>query len=48
MGETRDPLTAKSLPIADIMHKAGVDEAQSPEILDIVKLLEKYGVIEVQ
>ncbi len=40
--------TAKFLTIADIMHKAGVDKSHSPEILDIVKLLEKYGVIEVQ
>ena len=40
--------TAKSQTITDIMHKAGVDKAHSPEILDIVKLLEKYGVIEFQ
>ncbi|MGD8540636.1 MAG: hypothetical protein PVI66_18130 [Candidatus Aminicenantes bacterium] len=40
--------TAKPQTITDIMHKAGVDKAHSPEILDIVKLLEKYGVIEFQ
>jgi len=36
-----DPLT-----IADIMRKADLDEALAPEILDIVQLLEKHGVIE--
>ncbi len=36
-----DPLT-----IADIMHKADLDEELAPEILDIVQLLDKHGVIE--
>lgn len=40
--------TAKFQTVAEIMHKAGVDKSQSPEILDIVELLEKYGVIEVK
>ena len=38
--------TAKPLSIADIMAKADVDEAYTPEVLDIVQLLENYGVIE--
>jgi predicted ArsR family transcriptional regulator len=37
---------ARSLSVAEIMHKAGVDETLAPEILDVVQLLEKYGVIE--
>ena len=37
---------ADSLPIADIMRKANVDEELAPEILDIVQLLEKYEIIE--
>jgi hypothetical protein len=37
--------TAEFLTIAEIMQKAGVDKIQSPEILDIVELLETYGVI---
>ena len=36
------------LSLADIMHKAGVEQELAPEILDIVELLEKYGVIEVE
>jgi predicted transcriptional regulator len=36
-----DPLT-----VAEIMQKASVDAALAPEILDLVQLLEKYGVIE--
>jgi len=39
---------AEPLSIAAIMHKAGVDGALLPEILDIVGLLERYEVIEVQ
>jgi predicted transcriptional regulator len=38
--------TAKPLSIADIMTEADVDEAHAPEVLDIVQLLENYGVIE--
>ncbi|MFN2283417.1 MAG: hypothetical protein ACK2UQ_03285 [Anaerolineae bacterium] len=38
--------TAKPLSIADIMTEADVDEAYTPEVLDIVQLLENYGVIE--
>ncbi len=37
---------AEPLPVADIMRKAGLDESQAPEILDLVQLLEKYAVIE--
>jgi len=40
--------TAEFLTIAEIMHKSGVDKIHSPEILDIVELLEKYGVIQVK
>ena len=40
--------TAEFLTVTEIMQKAGVDKSQSPEILDIVKLLEEYGVIEVR
>lgn len=40
--------TAEFQTISEIMQKAGVDKAQSPEILDIVELLEKYGVIVVK
>jgi len=40
--------TAEFLTISEIMQKAGVDKAYSPEILDIVELLEKYGVIKVK
>jgi len=39
--------TAEFLTITKIMDKAGVDKIHSPEILDMVELLEKYGVIEV-
>jgi predicted transcriptional regulator len=39
---------AEYLSIVDIMGKAGIDEDLAPEILDIVELLEKYKVIEVQ
>jgi len=34
--------------IAEIMQKSGVDKIHSPEILDVVELLEKYGVIQVK
>ncbi|UCC41279.1 MAG: hypothetical protein JSV96_07610 [Candidatus Aminicenantes bacterium] len=40
--------TAEFLTIAEIMQKTGVDKVHSPEILDIVELLEKYGVIELK
>lgn len=39
---------AEFLSLADIMHKAGVEQGLAPEILDIVELLEKYNVIEVE
>jgi predicted transcriptional regulator len=39
---------AEYLSLADIMHRAGVDERFAPEILDIVELLDKYGVIEAE
>jgi len=38
---------AEALTVAEIIRKAGVDEEVTPEILDIVDLLEKYEVIEV-
>jgi hypothetical protein len=37
---------AEYLSISEIMRKAKVDATFSPEILDIVELLEKHGVIE--
>ncbi len=37
---------AEPLSVAEIMRKAGVDDALAPEILDLVQLLEKYAVIE--
>ncbi len=40
--------TAEFLTIAEIMKKAGVDKIHSPEVLDIVEMLEKYGVIKVK
>jgi hypothetical protein len=40
--------TAEFLTISEIIQKAGVDTSHSPEIIDIVELLEKYGVIEVK
>ena len=40
--------TAEFQTIAEIMQKTGVDKVHSPEILDIVELLEKYGVIKVK
>ena len=39
---------AETLTVAEIMQKAGVTEELTPEIMDIVDLLEKYDVIEVQ
>jgi len=39
---------AESLTVAEIMQKAGVTEELTPEIMDIVDLLNKYAVIEVQ
>jgi DNA-binding MarR family transcriptional regulator len=38
---------AAPLPVAEIMRKAGLEEAMAPEILDLVQLLEKYAVIEI-
>ncbi len=40
--------TAEFQTILQIMQKAGVDKAHSPEILDIVELLEEYGIIAVK
>jgi hypothetical protein len=40
--------TAEFLTIDEIMQKADVDKIHSPEILDIVNLLEKYAVITVK
>lgn len=37
---------AAPLSIAQIMHKAALDESCAPEIADLVQLLEKYAVIE--
>lgn len=37
---------ADFLSILDILHKAGLDENNTLEILDIVDVLEKHGVIE--
>lgn len=34
------------LSIADILHKAGLNEEVAPEILDIIAVLEQHGVIE--
>jgi predicted transcriptional regulator len=40
--------TAEFLTVAEIIQKAGVDKIHSPEIIDVVELLEKYGVIKVK
>ncbi len=40
--------TADHLSISDIMRKAEIDDTVLPEIFDIVELLEKYDVIEVE
>jgi len=37
---------AKPLSIADIMKRANVEDTLSPEIFDLVEILEQYGVIE--
>jgi len=39
---------AESLSISEIMRKAEVDDSQSPEILDIVGVLDTFGIIEIQ
>ncbi len=39
---------AAPLSISEIMQKAGLDPSLSPEILDLVQLLEKFNVIESQ
>jgi hypothetical protein len=39
---------AEHLSISEIMHKADVDDSYLPEILDVVELLDRYNVIEVQ
>ena len=39
---------AEFLSVADIMHKAGVDEGRAPELLDIVDVLAKHDAIEIQ
>jgi len=38
--------TADSLQIKDIMMKAGIDDANTPEIVDIVNVMIEFGVIE--
>src|SRR5574340_51463 len=38
---------AEPMAVADIMKKADVEESLAPEIMDLVQLLEKSGVIEV-
>ena len=38
--------TADSLQIKDIMKKAGVDDANTPEIIDILNVMIEFGVIE--
>jgi len=38
---------APPMSVAGIMQKAGVEEHLAPEILDLVQLMEKYGVIEI-
>ena len=40
--------TAEFLTLAEIMKIAGVEKIHSPEILDIVELLEKYEVISIE
>jgi len=37
---------AEALTVAEVMRKAGVEEALSPEVLDLVQLLDKYSVLE--
>ncbi len=37
---------AQPLSVAEIMRKAAIDESLAAEILDLVQLLDKYGVIE--
>jgi len=37
---------AKPLTVAEIMHKAGLGEEIAPEILDLIQLAMKYGVVE--
>jgi len=37
---------AEFLSVTDIMHKAGVEEAFAPEIMDIVDILMRYQIIE--
>ncbi len=39
---------ADYLSVADIAHKAGIENEQVPEILDILEVLEKYNIIEVK
>jgi hypothetical protein len=40
--------TAEFLTLTEIMRKAGVDKIHSPEIIDIVERLEKFGVVKVK
>jgi hypothetical protein len=40
--------TAEPLSVAEIMKKAGVEESLAPEILDVIALLQRHGVIEAQ
>lgn len=37
---------AEPLSVAEIMKKSGVEQSLAPEIIDLVQLLDKYGVIE--
>ena len=39
---------AEFLSISDIIHKAGLGEEVAPEILDIIDVLEQYGIIETE
>ena len=39
--------TAESLPVSEIMRKAGVGDEHQGEIIDLVGVLQEYGVIEV-
>jgi hypothetical protein len=39
--------TAETLSISQIIHKAGIDGANIPEIIDIVNVMIEFGVIEI-
>ena len=40
--------TAEPLKIGEILNKAGLDETSLPEILDIIKYLETFKIIEIK